>query len=83
MLLIDVANAMGMAGTPRVEALLAAGGPVHHAVAACAARGDLVGDPLDSHLAELRIGAVAVDPAPDAAELVLLAHAHRVHATLG
>ncbi|WNV86687.1 hypothetical protein [Umezawaea sp. Da 62-37] len=64
----------------RLETLLAAAGTIHHAVAAYARPDTLDGDPLASQLAQLRIAPLRVAPGPDAAELALLAHAHRVHA---
>lgn len=88
-LLIDVDNMVGVACTPRPAArarlavLLAAAGPVHHAVAAYNARGDSVEDPLASHLAELGVGCIPVDGGPDAADRALLEHARRVHDTKG
>jgi hypothetical protein len=63
----------------RLNALLAAADPVHHAVAAYAVSPDADDGPLASLLAELRIAPMPVQPGPDAAELALLAHARRVH----
>jgi hypothetical protein len=87
-LLIDLENSVGAVRPrrrvllARVEALLAAAGPVHHAVAGYGGA-DLADDPTASTLAELGVAALRVAPAPDAAEEVLLAHARRVHASLG
>lgn len=67
----------------RLEALLAAAGEVHHAVAAYARSDATEGDPLASLLAELRIAPLRVPPGPDAAELALLSHARRIHAEGG
>lgn len=67
----------------RLEALLAAGGDVHHAVAAYALPDPDGVDPIASVLAELRIAPLRVPPGPDAAELALLAHARHVHAEGG
>ncbi|GAA1309277.1 hypothetical protein [Saccharothrix xinjiangensis] len=84
-LLIDVDNMVGVACTPRpvararMEALLVAAGPVHHAVAAYNARTDQADDPLSSHLAELGVGCIPVDDGPDAADHALLRHARRLH----
>lgn len=87
LLIIDLENVVGP-GHPRqrvlrsrITALLDAAGPVHHAVAGYAVT-DLAEDPTASVLAELRVAPLRVPPAPDAAELVLLAHARRVHDTL-
>jgi hypothetical protein len=66
----------------RLEALLAVAGDVHHAVAAYALPDDST-DPVASLLAELRIAPLRVPPGPDAAELMLLAHARYVHAESG
>ncbi|SEB47185.1 hypothetical protein SAMN04489727_2018 [Amycolatopsis tolypomycina] len=63
----------------RLAGLLAAAGPIHHAVAAYAVPDEADGDPLASMLAELRIASLRVQPGPDAAELALLAHARYVH----
>ncbi|WNV82920.1 hypothetical protein [Umezawaea sp. Da 62-37] len=87
-LLIDLENSVGAVRPrrrvllARVEALLAAAGPVHHAVAGYAGA-DLADDPTASTLAELGVSALRVAPAPDAAEEALLAHAGRVYASLG
>ncbi|MEU4807406.1 hypothetical protein [Actinosynnema sp. NPDC023587] len=87
-LLIDLENSVGAVRPrrrvllARVEALLVAAGPVHHAVAGYGGA-DLADDPTASALAELGVAALRVAPAPDAAEEVLLAHARRVHASLG
>lgn len=87
-LLIDLENSVGAVRPrrrvllARVEALLAAAGPVHHAVAGYGGA-DLTDDPTASTLAELGVAALRVTPAPDAAEEVLLAHARRIHASLG
>ncbi|WP_147455124.1 hypothetical protein [Saccharothrix australiensis] len=66
----------------RVEALLAAAGPVHHAVAGYGGA-DLADDPTASMLAESHVSALRVTPSANAAEEALLAHARRVHASLG
>ncbi|QFZ20453.1 hypothetical protein [Saccharothrix syringae] len=86
--MIDLENSVGAVRPrrrvlqTRVEALLVAAGPVHHAVAGYGGA-DLADDPTASVLAELGVSALRVTPAPDAAEEVLLAHARRVHASLG
>ncbi|GLZ37910.1 hypothetical protein [Actinokineospora sp. NBRC 105648] len=87
-LLIDLENSVG-GSTPRrrvlvarVEAVLAAAGTVHHVVAGYSGA-DLADDLVGSALAEMGVSALRVAPGPNAAELVLLAHARRVHASLG
>lgn len=67
----------------RLETLLAAAGPIHHAVAGYTQPTGDGGDPLASLLAELRIAPLRVPPGTDAAELALLAHARHVHAEGG
>ncbi len=67
----------------RLAALLAAAGPVHHAVAAYSSPPEANDGALASMLAEHRIAPLRVLPGPDAAELALLAHAHHVHAAGG
>lgn len=88
LLLIDLENSIGaVRPRPRVlrarlGALLTAAGAVHHTVAGYAVA-DFADDPTASVLAELGVAPLRVSPAPDAAELVLLAHARRVRDTLG
>lgn len=88
LLLIDLENSIGSVRPrqrllrSRIAALLAAARPVHHSVAGYAAP-DLMDDPTGSVLAELGVAPLRVTPAPDAAELVLLDHARRMHDTLG
>ncbi|MEU0529116.1 hypothetical protein [Amycolatopsis tolypomycina] len=87
-LLIDSENFFGTISPrprllrARLAALLTAAGPVHHAVAAFATTSE-TGDPLASLLAEHRVASLTVAPSPDAAEDALLAHARRVHDSLG
>lgn len=86
-LLLDLENLGSVRRRPRplrarLEALLAAAGEHHHAVAAYAVR-EGEADPASSVLAELRIAPLRVCPGPDAAELALLAHARHVHAEGG
>ena len=88
LLLIDLENSIGAVNPrerllrTRVGALLAAAGPVHHAVAGYAVA-ELADDPTASVLAELGVAPLRVAPTPDAAEVVLLAHARRIHDSLG
>lgn len=83
-LLIDSENFFG-GNTPRprllraqLTALLFASGPVHHAFATSD-----TSDALASVLAEHRVAPLTVSPGRDAAEDALLAHARRVHDSLG
>ena len=89
MMLIDAENMLGArarggAVRARVAALRAAVGPVDHAVAAYSARASVEGDDgLDvtaSVLAQDGVGVLRVDPAPQAADRALAAHARRVAA---
>ncbi|MGI9003765.1 MAG: hypothetical protein ACR2GH_19305 [Pseudonocardia sp.] len=88
LLLIDLENMVGTPGPrerplrARVSALLAAAGPVHHAVAGYTTT-ETGQDAVASILAELGVAPLRTAPGPDAAELVLLAHARRVHDALG
>lgn len=87
MLLIDLENMVGTGPRERplrarVGALLAAVGPVHHAVAGYTTT-EVRQDVVASILAELGVAPLRTAPGPDAAELVLLAHARRVHDALG
>jgi len=84
-LLLDLENLLGNVRQrprplrARLEAVLAAAGQIHHAVAAYALPDSDTIDPLASMLAELRIGPLRVLPGADAAEHALLAHARYVH----
>jgi hypothetical protein len=86
-LLLDVEN-LGMVRMrphllrARLEAILAAAGEIHHAVASYSLP-DGAEDPLASLLAELRIAPLPVPPGANAAELALLAHAQHVHTAGG
>ncbi|ASO20789.1 hypothetical protein AHOG_15815 [Actinoalloteichus hoggarensis] len=86
-LLLDLENLGSVTLRPRplrvrLEALLAAAGDHHHAVAAYAVA-DGTPDALSSVLAELRIAPLRVAHEPNAAELALIAHAEHVHAEGG
>ncbi|MBY8848321.1 hypothetical protein K7G98_06655 [Saccharothrix sp. MB29] len=83
MLLIDVENVVGPvnpagAGALAHRALLAAAGPVHHAMEGYS-RQDPAGDRVVSVLAEMGVCTWVVPPGTDAAEKVLLAHARYAH----
>ncbi|GAA3462772.1 hypothetical protein ACFFSW_25385 [Saccharothrix longispora] len=84
-LLIDVENVVGPVNPSpglvrsRIGALLAAAGPVHHAMAGYS-RQDPAGDRVVSVLAEMGVCTWVVPPGTDAAEKVLLAHARYAHA---
>ncbi len=87
-LLIDSENFFGST-TPRprllrarLAALLAAAGPVHHAVAAYATTND-TSDSVASVLAEHRVAPLTVAPGRNAADDALLTHARRTHDSLG
>jgi hypothetical protein len=87
-LLLDLENLGAVRRRPRplraqLEALLAAAGEIHHAVAAYGLPNGADADSLASLLAELRIAPLRVPPGADAAELALLAHARHVHAAGG
>ncbi|MDT8913738.1 hypothetical protein [Amycolatopsis sp. PS_44_ISF1] len=83
-MLIDLENVVGFRPKrrtlrTRMTALLEAAGPRHHAVAAYASLED-TDDVTASTLAALGVAPLRVTPAPDAAELALLAHARRMQA---
>jgi hypothetical protein len=87
LLLIDLENSVGPSPRPavlrsRVQALLAAAGPTHHAVAGYASA-DLTDDPTASMLAQLGVAPLRTSPAPDSADAVLLAHARRAYDAVG